>query len=102
MNHKQRDESIRKHFDEIMQICSSKGIEYANDDLDANKNFKAVGEELGLDPKAILWVYKQKHNRSIAQFIKSGKTHSNETIQSRIYDEILYDFILLTLIEDEQ
>lgn len=99
MTHKERNESIKKHFDEIMNICSSKGVEYSNSD-DANMNFKALGEELGLDPLKVLWVYKQKHNRAIAQFIRSGSVKSNESIQSRIHDEILYDFILLTLLEE--
>ena len=101
MNHQKRNECIQKHFSEILKIASSQGIEYSNSTEDANRNFYKLGEELGLDPKQVLWVYAQKHNQSISQYIRTGETQSNETIQSRIYDAILYHFILLSLIEDE-
>jgi len=101
MNHKQRNESIEKHFQEIMKISKTKGLEYSNSE-EANNNFYKLGQELGLDPKQVLWVYAQKHNQSISQFIRTGETKSNESIEGRIYDAILYHFILLTLLESER
>ena len=102
MNHAQRTASIEYHFGEIMKLSNTKGKEYANSETDANSNFKKIGVELNIDPKQILWVYKQKHNHAIAHFLKTGKIESTEPIKGRIYDEILYDFLLLTLLDEEE
>lgn len=102
MNHEQRNAFIEKEFEEnIMAICKTKGKEYSNSTEDANANFHKLGKELGMDPKQILWVYAQKHNQAISNFLKEGVSHSNETIEGRIHDAILYHFILLSLLAEE-
>lgn len=102
MNHEQRNAFIEKEFEKIMSICKTKGIEYSNSTEDANENFKKLSRELGMDPKQILWVYHQKHNQAISNFLKDGVSHSNESIEGRIHDAILYHFILLSLIAEEK
>ena len=102
MKHAERDKFIEEQFEKMMQITRSKGIEYANSDLDANANFKEVGEKMGLDPKTVLWVYATKHFQSITSFIKKGHVESNEPIEGRVHDLALYSLILLSLIEDER
>ena len=101
MTHDQRNQLIEKEFAKIMEISRTKGIEYANSSVDANNNFKKLGEELGMDPKQILWVYAQKHNQAISNFLKTGESKSNEPITGRIHDAILYHLILLTLLHEE-
>lgn len=95
-------EIIEEHFSKIMKICREKGIEYANSDEDANMNFKQIGKDLGIDPKMVLWIYVTKHIRAVEQFIRTGVVHSSEGIEGRIHDIILYNFILLTMLEDEK
>jgi hypothetical protein len=99
MNHQERNNFIENEFNKIMRICKTKGIEYSNSTQDANENFKKLGRELGMDMKQILWVYAQKHNQAISNFLKEGKVHS-EPIEGRIHDAILYHFILLSLLKE--
>jgi len=100
MTHKQREEFFLKQFGIILDISGSKGVEYANNDFDANANFKRLGESLGMDAKKVLFVYLQKHLDSITHFVRVGKVKSNEPIEGRVHDAILYLLILLSLIED--
>lgn len=85
-----------------MKLSNTKGVEYANSNSDANANFKKLGAELDLDPKKVLWVYLQKHLYAITSFLRTGKVFSTESIKGRIHDAILYLFILLTMMEEEE
>jgi len=102
MNHKERKEFIEGEFQKMLAITQSKGIEYANSDLDANANFKEIGAKMGIDPKVVLWIYATKHFQSITSFVKKGKVESNEPIEGRVHDLALYSLLLLSLIEDEK
>jgi len=82
-----------------LEIGRTKGKEYTQTDrLD---NFKRLGQELGVDPKVILWVYLRKHIDSISSFIKTGAVLS-EPIQGRIKDARVYLLLLRGLIEEEE
>jgi len=85
--------------DEIKVLTTTKGVEYANS-ADRLANFKEVAREVGVKPEVVAWVFLTKHMRSIAQFIKSGQTHS-EPIHGRIVDAILYLELLDALIQEE-
>lgn len=102
MNPKQRTEFIKNEFAKMIAISESKGVEYANDDSDANANFKIVGQQLGIDPKMACWVYAMKHIQSISQYIRTGSVKSNEGIDGRLHDLALYCMLLLSLIEEEK
>lgn len=102
MKHSERDKFIEAQFSKMMEITRSKGVEYANSELDANANFKEIGEKMGIDPKVVLWIYATKHFQSITSFVKKGKVESNEPIEGRVHDLALYSLLLLSLIEDEK
>ena len=88
-------------FDKIREIANTKGKEYANDETDRLANFKDIAKEIGISPLQVLLVYSKKHSRAIDNYCKSGGvSHSNESIESRILDRIVYDFLLLGLVED--
>lgn len=102
MKHSERDEFIEGEFKKMLEITRSKGLEYANSDLDANANFKEIGSKMGVDPKMVLWIYATKHFQAITSFVKKGKVESNEPIEGRVHDLALYSLLLLSLIEDEK
>lgn len=101
MNHKDRKAFIEGEFKKMLEITSSKGVEYANSDDDANANFKEIGAKLGIDPKTVLWIYATKHFQAITSFVKKGHVISNEGIEGRVHDLALYCLLLLSLIEEE-
>lgn len=101
MNHKERNDFIKNEFDKIIKLSETKGVEYANSDIDANNNFKEIADKLGIDKKTVLWIYATKHFQAITSYIKNGETLS-EPIDGRIHDLILYLFILLSMDSDER
>lgn len=93
------DELLERMIVEEREIGNTKAIEYTQGDrLD---NFKRIAIEIGVDPKAILWVYLKKHLDSIASYIKNKKTFS-EPIEGRIKDARVYLSLLRGLIEEEK
>ena len=85
---------------EIMTTQRSGQKEYASDE-DAFSNFKDQGEELGLDPKIVLWVHAMKHKSGIASYLRGVKSQ-REDVRGRINDLIVYLFILRGMIEEEE
>ncbi len=83
-------------------IMATKGAEYSRGEIDCNSNFKRVADATGADALTVCYVYLAKHLDSIASFIKTRETKSDETIESRIGDAINYLFILASLIEEQK
>ncbi len=96
------DKLMDRYYQKMVEMRATKGKEYANHDTDRLANFKEIALEVGISPQAVLLVYSKKHGRAIDSYCKRGKTYSEESIKSRITDRILYDFLLLGLIEDEE
>ncbi len=94
------DKLMDEVYSQLKGMRETKGKEYANHDTDRLANFKEIAKEIGISSEAVLLVYSEKHGRAIKHYCKTGKTHSTESIQGRIKDRILYDFLLLGLIED--
>ena len=82
-------------------IMVGKGKEYTKGDDDKLKNFKEVGERLGLTPKQVWAVYFYKHLFSLEYYLKGGEISSGETIESRITDLRNYLALLVGLIREE-
>tara|TARA_Y100000593_G_scaffold18631_1_gene37135 strand:+ start:7183 stop:7593 length:411 start_codon:yes stop_codon:yes gene_type:complete len=72
--------------------AQQKRIEYTESrgDEDVLANFKATATSLELEPIQVLGVFMQKHYSSIVNYIKTGKSYSEEDISSRIMDLIQY------------
>ena len=100
MNLLDLDTLMRRVFrEEILDLSRQGQKEYASNN-DAFSNFKEQGEELGLDPKVILWVHAMKHKSGIASYLKGVKSQ-REDVRGRINDLIVYLFILRGIIEEE-
>ena len=65
---------------------------------DKLKNFKSIGERLGLKPEQILLVYLLKHMDSIRNYVKTGTEACEESISGRIRDARNYLLLLHAMI----
>ena len=92
---------FKKMVKEESDLLTRKGAEYASDE-DALANFKKRSEDIGIDPKQILWVFASKHIDSIKSYIRKGKEISDEPIEGRINDARNYFFLLAALIHEEK
>lgn len=102
MTHQEREKIFQYIWKEIKKIRETKGYDYTLGTKDANRNFKKVAENLGLEPETVLWVYLEKHLDAIRTWIKS-KRLKGEGIETKILDCINYLGILYSiLIENGQ
>jgi len=84
--------------EKITAITLSKGKEYAKG-ADRLENFKTPALKLGITPEQVLYVFLDKHIRSIEYYCAHGEV-SSEAIEGRILDAIVYLQILWGLVED--
>lgn len=87
-----------KH-EELLRINQTKGVEYAGE-ADALDNFKRHAAELGLRPTQVWAVYAAKHWDAIISYVRRGEVLSDEGIEGRIDDAILYLYLLLGLVSE--
>ena len=87
-----------KHL-ELLQINQTKGNEYAGE-ADALDNFKRHAQALDLRPEQVWAVYAGKHWDAIMSYCRRGHVLSDEGIEGRIDDAILYLYLLLGLVVD--
>ena len=89
-----------------MSLMRAKGKEYTvsslNGDEDKLKNFKSIGERLGLSASMVCMVYLLKHVDSIRNYVLEGKEFSNEPIEGRIHDARNYFLLLGAIIKEEK
>lgn len=101
MKWKTQQDLFKAIIKEEMELLNKKGAEYASDD-DALANFKKRSDDIGIDPKQILWIFLSKHLDSVKYFIKKGQVVSSEPIEGRIQDARNYLFLLQCLIHEEK
>ncbi len=99
-------ETFEKYVDEIVlpeikKIRMSKGINYSGKE-DYLRNFKSIGEELGIPPEKVLWIYLRKHLDAICSYVRGEYVDDTETIESRIYDAINYLLLLLGIFLEKE
>lgn len=94
-----------KLSDEFLTDCKNiqieKGREYCVDSSDKFKNFKSIGERLGMDAKKVALVYMLKHMDSIRAYILSGKEGS-EGLKGRCQDLVNYAIMLWAMDYEEK
>ena len=61
----------------------------------------ATDLEIGVSAIQSVSVFMNKHFRSVRSYVKNGEVKSNESIQGRLHDIIVYSLIMLSLIEEE-
>lgn len=98
---KRQQELFKTLIKEEMELLNKKGAEYASD-ADALANFKKGADDIGINPKQILWIFLNKHLSSIKSYIKKGVVLSDEPIKGRIQDARNYLFLLQCLIDEEE
>lgn len=99
MTYQEFDKLYERMVKEENEIAITKAHEYTQGDrLD---NFKRIGNELGIKPELILYVYLKKHIDSIAHYIRTG-TVLSEPIEGRIKDARVYLALLRGLIEERK
>tara|TARA_R100000234_G_C4871444_1_gene123474 strand:- start:172 stop:558 length:387 start_codon:yes stop_codon:yes gene_type:complete len=94
-----------KLSDEFLAECKDiqveKGREYTVDSSDKFKNFKSIGDRLGMDAKMVALVYMLKHMDSIRAYILSGKEGS-EGLKGRCQDLVNYAIMLWAMDHEEK
>lgn len=88
-------------FDECRALRGAGQAEYAHRDENAFANFERVGERTGLDRKAVLLVYAEKHLDGIHSFVQGHKSQ-REDVRGRIKDMIVYLVLLYGMVEEDQ
>lgn len=101
MTHEERSKFFKTELDKCSKIWDSKGLEYSNSTIDANLNFKS-DEEIGISPIQSVSVFMNKHYRSIRSYVKNGEVKSNESIEGRLHDLIVYSLIMLSIIKENE
>jgi hypothetical protein len=82
------------------ELLMKKGQEYSGKE-NRFRNFEMIGEELGMDPKKILWVYLHKHMDGIRSYLR-GEYTGIEPIKGRIMDARNYLALLAGIIQEEE
>jgi len=91
-----------EEFKTEMSLMKVKGKEYTVSDEDKLKNFKSIGERLGLSPEMVATVYLLKHMDSVRNYVIKGVESSNEPIEGRLQDIRNYCLLLGALIKERK
>ena len=91
-----------EQFKTEMELMKVKGQEYTVSDEDKLKNFKSIGERLGLEPEMVCTVYLLKHMDSVRNYVIKGIESSNEPIEGRLHDIRNYILLLGALIKERK
>lgn len=98
------DKDIDEMFRRCIETMATKGAEYTEGSVDRLANFRRTGEECDIPMEKAWYVFFNKHLSAIKSYLKNGnKVKSNEPIESRIMDCIVYLFLFYKMtIELEQ
>lgn len=91
---------LHSESENIIALNETKGKEYTPDS-DVTENFKRHGAQLGVAPEIVWAIYAGKHWDAIEQYCRRGEVSSDETIEKRIRDLILYLYLLLAMVVDK-
>ena len=91
--------SMQEEENRLMLV---KGEEYTVSDEDKFKNFKSIGDRMGLNAEQVALIYLLKHMDSIRNFVLNGKEASEEPITGRIQDARNYLLLLGGIIAEKQ
>lgn len=101
MNSKNFVEMFDAMCEDEKNILISKGKEYrCGQEDDVLANFKRNAQLMGMSPSQVWAIYFMKHIDAILNFVRDGKTHSSESIDSRVFDARNYLALGLALFRD--
>ena len=101
MNKSEMANVMDEVFNECRALRGDGQAEYAHNDSEAFANFNRVAERLGIDRKAVLMVYAEKHIDGIHSFIQGHKSQ-REDVRGRINDVIVYLCLLQGMVIEEE
>lgn len=85
------DPEIDRLYEDCIRCFAEKGAEYTVGSKDRLANFRGVAEDVDVPMEKVWYTFFNKHLRALQSYIKNGCTvKSNEPIQSRIMDLIVY------------
>jgi hypothetical protein len=103
-NTKMTFEEFRKYqydlLQKVIEMGETKGKEYANG-KERFGNFNRLSEQLVIERESIGWIYLVKHLDAIESFLRSGRTYSTESIESRFIDAITYLTLIAGMIHEQ-
>lgn len=94
-------EILQPTFKRLTELSQTKGKEYTQGE-DRLKNFYSTGTDIDLPPIKVLYIFMKKHWDAIKSYIKFGAVQSEEHINGRIDDMILYLILLKGLIHEKE
>lgn len=100
-----RDEFMKlleKMIEEEWATIGGKGEEYTRGQKDRLASFKETASFAGIKPTQVAMIYLNKHYQSLAHYVATGETKSNESIESRIMDLRVYMALMRALIQEER
>ncbi|MHB8407779.1 MAG: hypothetical protein ACYDHY_06650 [Acidiferrobacterales bacterium] len=94
-----------QEMDTLLEAClnttRTKGAEYTGGSPDRLNNFRQAGADIGLPMEKVWYVFFNKHLRALQSYIKNGcQVKSNETIDSRIMDCIVYLMLFQKIVKE--
>jgi hypothetical protein len=89
---------LDEEFEHIRKLHATKGEEYTRGSDDQLINFKRRSEESGIRPEQAWNVLAGKHHDAILSWIHDGEVKSDEPIEGRIRDLILYLYLLQAMV----
>jgi hypothetical protein len=85
------DPEIDALYRDCIKCFAEKGAEYTVGSKDRLANFRGVSQDVDVPMEKVWYTFFNKHLRALQSYIKNGCTvKSNEPIQSRIMDLIVY------------
>jgi len=94
------DADIDQMISKCIETIATKGAEYTIGSSDRLHNFRTVGEFTGI-PMAKVWAtYVYKHFAAVMAYVKNGKVQSNEPIEGRIMDVIVYMLLFAKMVRE--
>lgn len=94
------DPDIDQMLWDCIKTLETKGAEYTGGSPDRLTNFRTAGAEIGIPMEKVLYTFVNKHWRAIQSYIKTGSVKSNESIQSRIMDVIVYMLLFSKMVKE--
>ena len=97
------DQDFDKMLRDVMETLDSKGAEYTMGSVDRLHNFRTVGEFVGIPMEKVWAVYVYKHFSAVMAYIKNNcHVKSNEPIEGRIMDVIVYFVLFAKMVREIQ
>lgn len=95
------DPEIDAMLQECIGTLFTKGAEYTLGSADRLHNFRTVGKMVDQPMEKVWFTYFYKHYSAVASYIKNGcYVKSNEPIQGRIMDCIVYLLLFSKMVEE--